>query len=289
MRKISVINEKGGVGKTTVCVNLASGLAKKGKKILLVDLDPQGNSSQYFLPEFKKVDIKKFNQMEINENLDIRKALEIIDDFIRQEGTNKKDINNLLIDGKEVINECIYNTEVENLRIIPSLDTNLIKTDKYLTATPTRVYNRLKKALREVRNDYDYVLFDHAPTFNNITINGLFCSDEIIIPLKVGGSELRSFVSMMKEIFEFEDEFEQEYEIKMLMNMIPRGNRPDYYNFINKMREFFPKNVLLTTIGYQDAVVSRSSMTSTVLLESNTKVGADYNQLVEEILLEDGE
>ncbi len=287
MKKISIINEKGGVGKTTISVNLASGLAKKGKKVLLVDLDPQGNSTHFFMPEFKKFDIKKFNQIIINNSKkDIRTSVKIIEDFMICEHDKKKDINNLLIEGVSIIKECIYSCGYENLHIIPSFDTRLINTDKYLTADTKIVYNRLKKALREIRNEYDYVIFDHAPTFNNITVNGLFCSDEIIIPLKIGGSELRSFINMMKEIFDFEDDYEQEYKIKLLMNMIPRGNRPDYYKFIEKMRELFPKNMLVTSIGYQDAVASKSSMNSHMILDTNTKIGNDYNNLVDEILNE---
>ena len=288
MKKISVINEKGGVGKTTISVNLATGLAKKGKRVLLVDLDAQGNSTHYFMEEFRKFDIKKFNEMEITTQ-NLRESLKIIEAVLVSGNEDRKDINNLLIEGKNIIHECIYETGIDNLRIIPSLDTRLINTDKYLTADTKVVYNRLKKALREVRKEYDYVIFDHAPTFNNITINGLFCSDEIIIPLKIGGSELRSFINMMKEIFDFEDEFEQQYNIRLLMNMIPRGNRKDYYNFIDKMRQLFPNNMLVTTIGYQDAVASRSSMSQKMILDTNTKVGQDYINLVEEILLESTE
>lgn len=285
MRKISIINEKGGVGKTTTSINLASGLAKKGKKVLIVDLDAQGNVSQFYLDDFKKVNLKTFNAIELpKKDMNVREAVRFIDEYLKNEDGEKKDINNLLIEGADVIHECIYHTKYENLDIIPSLGTNLIKTDKYLTADTRQVFNRLKKGLRIIRKDYDFVIFDHAPTFNNITINGLFCSDEIIIPLKVGGYELRSFINMMYELFDFEDDFEQTYNVKLLMNMIPRGNRPDYYNFINKLKELFPKNIFITTIGYQDAVASRSTMNSKLLIDSQTKVGNDYLSLVDEIL-----
>lgn len=284
MRKISIINEKGGVGKTTTSINLASGLAKKGKKVLIIDLDPQGNVSQFFGVELKPFEIKKFNELEVPENFNTRQAVKFIDDFLCKNNGVQKDINSLLTNRNEDIHDCIYSTEYENLDIIPSLGTNLIKTDKYLTADNGKIYNRLKRALRTVRNDYDFIIFDHAPTFNNITINGLFASDEILIPLKIGGFELRSFINMMYELFDFEDDFEQVYKIKILMNMIPRGKRNDYQNFMRKIQELFKDKVLITTIGFQEAVASRSTMNSKLLIDTKTKIGFDYENLVDEIL-----
>lgn len=284
MRKISIINEKGGVGKTTTSINLASGLAKKGKKVLIIDLDPQGNVSQFFGVELKPFDIKKFNELEVPANFNTRQAVKFIDDFLCKNNGIQKDINSLLTNRNEDIHDCVYSTEYENLDIIPSLGTNLIKTDKYLTADNGKIYNRLKRALRTVRNGYDFIIFDHAPTFNNITINGLFASDEILIPLKIGGFELRSFINMMYELFDFEDDFEQVYKIKILMNMIPRGKRNDYQNFMKKLQELFKDKVLITTIGFQEAVASRSTMNSKLLIDTKTKIGFDYENLVDEIL-----
>lgn len=290
MRKISIINEKGGIGKTFCTTNLATGLAKKGKRVLVVDLDPQGNVSQFFLNFYKNFDFDSFFELNIPKISDIRDSVEIIDTFLMNDEINKKDINNLLLEGAEVVRECIYKTDYENLDVIPSLGTELIKTDQLLKSDMKRlVHNRLKKALREIRKDYDFVLFDHAPTFNNITVNGLYASDEIIIPMKVGGFELRSFVNMMKELFDFEDEFEEIYKIKILMNMIPRGRRKKIKKFIEKMNDFFPEQMCIQTIGYQDSVASKSAMTGKPVIDTKTNVGNDYLSFVEEILKESEE
>ena len=283
MKIISVLNMKGGVAKTTTSVNLAAGLSRKGKRVLIIDADSQGNSTRFFMPNFKNLDMRKFNEIEVSEKLDIRNATEIIRNYIK-ENLEKKNINNLLLSDGSDIHECIYKTDYENLDIIPSLGTELIKTEKLLSITNGLTHKRLKKALREVRHEYDVVIIDNAPTFNNITVNSLFASNEVIIPLKPSMFELDGLVNTLLEVFEFEDEYECEYTIRLLMNMIPRGNRPSYINFIEKMKDFYPDNIIETTIGYQDAVASKSTMTATLLIDSKSKVGQDYLNLIDELI-----
>lgn len=279
MKKISIINQKGGVGKTTTTVNLAAGLAKKGKKVLVVDLDPQGNTTHYFLPEFRKTEIKIFNSINF-ESTNRNDSIDQIESFLNG-GEIKKDINDLLLNDANEIHNCIYQTSIDGLHIIPSLNTKLIQTDKHLTVDISKkMYNRLAKAIRLVKDEYDYVFYDHAPTFNNITVNGLFASDSIIIPIKVGMSELRSFIEVMKELNSFQENYEQEYDIKILMNMIPRGNRPDHQNFINQFKKIFKDMVLETTIGYQDAVVSKNN---NIIFDTKSKLKYDYEKLVDEV------
>ena len=292
MKVISIINEKGGVGKTTTAINVAVGfttemkneLLRKNKKVLLIDMDAQGNASKYFLPDYKPLSIKEFNNIEIISKPDEKESVEIIRNALRN-AEKKNDINTLLLK-KANIRECIYETPYECLSIIPSLGTELIQTDKLLSSDNGLRHAILKRALREVKNEYDIVIIDNAPTFNNITINALFCSNDIIIPMKVGGFELGGLIDTMTELFAIEDEYEIEYNIKILMNMIPRGNRPDYQNFIKKIKDFFGNKVIDATIGFQDAVASRSTMSSKLIINDKSKIGNDYRQLVEELVNE---
>ena len=211
MKVISIINEKGGVGKTTASVNISYGLVERlmndGKRILLIDADAQGNATKFFLPEFKSITLEEFNMLEVPENCDIRSSTKFIKNSLISMLGERNDLNKLLLEGKGVIRECIHQTQYQQLDIIPSIGTELIATDKLLGASTGQRHVILKRALREIRNDYDIVIIDHAPTFNNITVNGLFCSNEIIIPLKPGGFELKGLIDTLEELFDIEDDY----------------------------------------------------------------------------------
>lgn len=148
MSTIVITNQKGGVGKTTTTINLAAYLAKIGKRVLLVDLDPQGNSTS---------------------GMGIDKA------------TVEKCLYDILINGKSV-DEIKLESGVEGLHIVPA---SLV-----LAAAEVELVNefsregKLKKALEEVKDKYDYILIDCPPSLGLLTINGLVASDKIIIPVQ---------------------------------------------------------------------------------------------------------
>ncbi|MCD8027278.1 MAG: AAA family ATPase [Erysipelotrichaceae bacterium] len=158
MEVISVINEKGGMGKTTISINLAVGLARKGKRVLLIDCDAQGNTTSYFSEMYHKLNMKEFNNLVVPENTTPRKSTNLIQNYIKESEFNGKDINNVLLENKEVIHDSIYHTEYENVDIIPSFGTLLIKTDKDISNSNLSKERRLKRALREVRKQYDIVV-----------------------------------------------------------------------------------------------------------------------------------
>ncbi|MER2260705.1 MAG: AAA family ATPase [Psychrobacillus sp.] len=168
-RIIAIANQKGGVGKTTTSVNLSACLAYLGKKVLLVDIDPQGNASSGV-------------------------------------GVNKGDVNqciyDVLIDDVSV-KETILETKVENLHIVPAT-ISLAGAEIELVSTISREV-RLKKALQEVQANYEYIIIDCPPSLGLLTINSLTAADAIIIPVQCefyaleGLSQLLSTIRLVQK------------------------------------------------------------------------------------------
>ncbi|HID68245.1 MAG TPA: ParA family protein [Roseibacterium sp.] len=166
MRVIAITNQKGGVGKTTTTINLSATLATFGHKVLIVDLDPQGNAST---------------------GLGVEPA------------ARKKTTYDLLIDGVSLADVAMP-TGVENLSIAPAT-TDLSSTDVELSQRDNRVF-LLKDALRETDMAFDYVLIDCPPSLSLLTVNALVASDSILVPLQAEFFALEGLSQLMLTIRE---------------------------------------------------------------------------------------
>ena len=144
---ISVANQKGGVGKTTTTVNLGTILAKKGKKVLLIDADPQGNATSGLGVE-KEVEFSTYDIL-INET---------------------------------TIEESIQETTVKNLKVCPS-NINLAGAEVELVSMMSRE-QRLKEKIEEIKDKFDYILIDCPPSLGLITLNSFTASDSVLIPVQ---------------------------------------------------------------------------------------------------------
>ena len=163
-RIIAIANQKGGVGKTTTAINLAACLAEAGKKVLTIDLDPQGNMTSGL-------------------------------------GVDKNEVENTVYElmlGECTIQESMTETVVEGMKIIPS-NVNLAGAEIELLGINEKEYI-LKNAVDEVKEDYDFVIIDCPPSLNMLTINAMTTADSILVPIQCEYYALEGLSQLMHTI-----------------------------------------------------------------------------------------
>jgi|TARA_B100000131_G_scaffold282967_1_gene290576 chromosome partitioning protein len=192
---ISIINQKGGVGKTTTVINLAAGLSMKGKKILVIDLDPQGNATTGLgLSNTASSDTTIYS----------------------------------VLNGNKKISEVIKNTDFENLDLITSnVDLSGLEVE---TAGDSRRAFKLKDELTSILNDsrasYDYILIDCPPSLSLLTIMALVASDALVVPLQTEFFALEGLTQLMKTIERIKNNLNPELSIRgILLTMYDRRNK----------------------------------------------------------------
>lgn len=166
---IAIANQKGGVGKTTTSINLSASLAAKGKKILVIDTDPQGNTTSGF-------------------------------------GVDKNDLDNTLYElilGECSIRDCILKDVVPNVSVVPS-NVNLAAAEIELIGVDKKEFI-LKNEVDYVKEEYDFIIIDCPPSLNMLTINSMTTADSVIVPIQCeyyaleGLSQLIHTINLVKE------------------------------------------------------------------------------------------
>ncbi len=209
---ISLSNQKGGVGKTTTSINLSAILASQGFKVLLIDIDPQGNAGSGL-------------GIEINEL--------------------EKTTYEVLI-GESSALESIFKTDIENLSIIPS-NINLSGAEIDLMSVNEKEY-KLKNALTNLRTRFDYIFIDCPPSLGVLTINALSASDSVIITLQTEYFALEGLSQLMKIISLVQNNLNSSLELEgVLLTMFDK--RTNLANQVaNDVREYFNEKVYKTEI-----------------------------------------
>ena len=212
-KRIAIFNQKGGVGKTTTNINLAACLALKGKKTLVLDIDPQGNTTSG-LGGSKR----------------------------RQEDT----VYNILDEKKYDIRNAIIKTDVENLDLIPAsvdlagAEVELVQVDQRETA--------LKKGLEQIKGDYDYIFIDCPPSLGLLTINSLAAVDSVLIPIQCefyaleGVSQLVSTIDLVKK------SLNPELEIQGVILSMFDGRTNLSAQVVQEVKKYFGDKVYTTVI-----------------------------------------
>ena len=209
---VSISNQKGGVGKTTTSINLSSNLASMGKKVLIVDIDPQGNAG---------------SGLGININELEKTTYEVLLGEISPQ-------------------EAIQNSQIKNLWILPS-NINLSGAEIDLMGMEEKEYS-LKRAIKHLRKDYDYIFIDCPPSLGVLTINALTASDSVIITLQTEYFALEGLSQLMKIITLVKENLNPSLELEgVLLTMYDK--RTNLSNQVaNDVRNFFKEKVYNTVI-----------------------------------------
>ncbi|WP_080145872.1 ParA family protein [Marinilactibacillus piezotolerans] len=247
---IAVANQKGGVGKTTTTVNLGASLAYAGKKILLIDMDAQGNATS---------------------GLGIRK------------GEVDKDIYDVLIN-EVPLEEVVLSTSRENLFIVPAT-IQLAGAEVELTSLMARE-TRLKSAIETIGNQYDYVLIDCPPSLGHLTINAFTASDSVLIPVQCEYYALEGLSQLLNTVRLVQKHFNKELKVEgVLLTMLDARTNLGF-EVVNEVKKYFREKVYTTIIPRNIRLSEAPSYGLSIIDYDLRSKGAEvYQELAKEVMM----
>ena len=254
---ISIINQKGGVGKTTTVINLAAGLSMKGKKILVIDLDPQGNATTGLgLSNTASSDTTIYS----------------------------------VLNGNKKITEVVQQTSFKNLSLVTSnVDLSGLEVE---TAGDSRRAFKLKDELTSILNDsrasYDYILIDCPPSLSLLTIMALVASDALVVPLQTEFFALEGLTQLMKTIERIKNNLNPDLSIRgILLTMYDRRNKLSG-EVEKEARNYFKEKVYQSVVPRNVRLSEAPSHGVPVLIYDKTCPGSkSYFNFTEEFLNQD--
>ena len=245
---ISIASQKGGTGKTTTSISLAAGLARKGKKILLIDIDSQANSSKVLLPHYPTL-------------------------------TKVQTIYTTILDRQPLP---IHQTHIPALQIVPS-HILLSNTDVELTNAMDHREERLKRELDKIKHLYEYVFIDCPPALSWLTLNAFTASDKVIVAVSPGYFELDSIVQLNKTIEEVKEFFNPSLQLAGLLFTMsdPTINTSSSLSILRQMYgDALFETIIPRNTDLRDAHFQKQDIFS---FNPQAKGATAYNKLIAEL------
>ena len=246
---ISLSNQKGGVGKTTTTVNLGSFLAEMGQRVLIIDIDPQGNAG--------------FGV-----------------------GVNAEEVETTIYEvliGEIPIYEGIFKTDVENLDLIPS-NIHLSGAQVDLMDKDGKEFI-LKNAIDEIKPDYDFVLIDCPPSLGVLTLNSLVAADSVLIPLQCEYYALEGLSQLLRIIAMVQEKLNSNLSIEGVVLTMYDPRTKLSQQIVSDVREFFPNKVFDTVINRNVKLSEAPSFGKPIGEYDKSSAGSiAYSRLAKEVL-----
>ena len=253
MKIIAFANQKGGVGKTTTCINMATYAAIMGQKVLIVDMDPQGNATT-------GVGIEKNNKLKTLYNA---------------------------IDGEVTIDSLILETKIVNLSIIPAtVDLAGAEIDLVQMNGRERV---VKTLFNLIKNNYDFIFIDCPPSLGLLTVNALTASNSVIIPIQCEFFALEGLSQLMNTIKLVKKHLNPTLDIEGVV-LTMKDNRSNLVNQVSQeILKFFGRKVFHTAVPRNIRLAEAPSHGEPILLYDKYSKGSEaYKNLTEEFLTRNG-
>src|SRR5690554_2026154 len=248
-KTMAVFNQKGGVGKTTTSINLAAGLGKLGKRVLLVDIDPQGNCSSGI-------------------GIDRDEAQILVYDILT---------------GEADIKEGIYETNAENVSIVPS--NNQLAGLEIELARGGDWEESLKMIINQVRDEYEYILIDCPPSLGILSVMGLIAADSVIIPIQCEYYALEGVSQLFQTIELVKKNYNPTLEVEGVVLSMFDGRTNLSIQVVEEVKSFFKGKVYTSIIPRNVRLAEAPSHGLSIMDYDDKSKGAEaYMELAEEFL-----